>query len=474
MSKRPDVKTETTESDQESNWNVFLSELESRVGQFQFQIFGSHLDYSRPDNTTLEILVPRNFHKEWLQEKQQNEFYNSVERAYGEEIDVIITVTESTTDSSSSSDKNNLNKTKNNINESKRFPFAESNDFNPDHTFENFIVGDCNEYAYSAAKAISEDPANSFNPLFVYGGVGLGKTHLLNAIAHQVKTNWDQANVKCINAEQFTNEIINAIRESNTKDFKYNYRNVDMFLVDDVQFLAKTDAAQEEFYHTFNELYEKGKGTVFCSDSPPEEISKIEERLRSRFGMGLTVDIQPPGYETRMAILQKKAESEDLTIPDEVIHYIADNIQDNVRKLESCLTRLGMKASLSETPITVEMAQNELDDLISASGTGTDRVVTIDEIQSIIAEHFDLSISDLTSKKRTRAIAEPRQLAMFLARKQTNASYSDIGDMFGGRDHSTVMHAQEKIESLLDEEPDSEICSHLRTLREKIQAGPDQ
>lgn len=468
VSESTEVIPEATSETADSDWHNFLDELKSEVGQFQFQIFGSHLKCNRPSQDELEILVPRSFHKEWLHDKQNDKFTKAVESVYGEETDVTVRVTGGDPSPSTTTSNNNDKKSVNNDDQNKKFPFAQSSDFNPELTFENFVVGDCNEYAYSAAKAISEDPANSFNPLFVYGGVGLGKTHLLNAIGHQVKQNWDQANVKCINAEQFTNEIINAIREGNTKDFKYNYRNVDMFLVDDVQFLAKTDAAQEEFYHTFNELYEKGKGTVFCSDSPPEEISKIEERLRSRFGMGLTVDIQPPGYETRVAILQKKANSEGLNVPDDVMHYIADNIHRNVRKLESCLTRLAMKSSLSESSINLEMARDELADLIAGSTAGSDRVITIDEIQTTISDHFNLSISDLKSKKRSRSIAEPRQIAMYLSREHTNASFADIGDRFGGRDHSTVMHAKKKIESTLDEEPESELSKHVRRLRDKI------
>lgn len=464
--------SKTTEIDREKksnndDWQVFLNVFEDAVGQFQFQVFGNHLNLSERSDHQLVVSVPRDFHREWIQDKQQDKFQNAIEEVYGEETEVKVEVDESKDTTQNST--NNVNKKEINENDDSKFPFARSNKFNPDHTFEHFVVGDSNEYAYSAAKAITEDPVNNFNPLFIYGGVGLGKTHLLHAIGHEVNSTWEQANVKCINAEQFTNEIINAIREGNTKDFKYNYRNVDMFLVDDVQFLGKTDAAQEEFYHTFNELYEKGKGTVFCSDSPPEEISKIEERLRSRFSMGLTVDIQLPGYETRVAILQKKAEIQGLNVPADVIEYIADNLEGNVRQLESSLTRLAMKTSLSRETITVELAQNELSDLFNSTGASQREPVTLQRVQETVAEHFNLSTQDLQSKKRTRAIAEPRQIAMFLARKETNNSYSDIGDTFGGRDHSTVIHAQEKIETVLEDNPNDDIAQHVRALKNKLQ-----
>lgn len=468
MSEQPeiDTKTSSAESGSSHSWEQFLDEFEAAVGQFQFQVFGNHLTLSERTEDRITISVPRDFHKEWIEDKQQSKFEEAIAEVYGDNLEVTVEV-DAEPDTRTVTAENG-NKNKNNDSESSKFPFARSNEFNPDHTFENFVVGDSNEYAYSAARAIAEDPVNNFNPLFIYGGVGLGKTHLLHAIGHEVDSAWDQANVKCINAEQFTNEIINAIREGNTKDFKYNYRNVDMFLVDDVQFLAKTDAAQEEFYHTFNELYEKGKGTVFCSDSPPGEISKIEERLRSRFGMGLTVDIQPPGYETRVAILQKKAEAEELSVPAGVIDYIADNLEGNVRQLESSLTRLAMKTSLSKETITVDMAREELSDLFASASSTPDEPLTIESIQSTVAEHFGVSRNDLQSKKRSRSIAEPRQVAMHLARSRTNNSYADIGDAFGGRDHSTVIHAQKKIESALEEQPDSDLARQVRQLENDL------
>ncbi len=466
---------QTTDSSSKETWEQFLEEFKESVGQFQFQIFGNHLKLVDRTNDHLIIGVPRSFHKEWLEEKQQNKFHESIHDVYGDNIEAEVKITDS--ELSNESSENNVKKIKdNNENPSNSsdsssdscFPFARSNNYNPDLTFENFVVGDTNEYAYSAARAIANDPVNNFNPLFIYGGVGLGKTHLLHAIGHEVDSNWSQANVKCINAEQFTNEIINAIREGDTKEFKYNYRNVDMFLVDDVQFLAKTDAAQEEFYHTFNELYEKGKGTVFCSDSPPEEISTIEERLRSRFGMGLTVDIQPPGYETRVAILQQKAEQEGLSVPKKVVEFIAENLAGNVRQLESSLTRLAMKTSLSKERITVELARKELSDLFESAESGSRKPLTVDTIQELVADHFSISVADLKSKKRTRAIAEPRQIAMYFAREHTNHSYEEIGDKFGNRDHSTVIHAQKKVESARDDNPDSELVHHVRTLEKEL------
>lgn len=467
MAESSDSNSNTTNTVQpDSRWGKFLEFFKDSVGQFQFQIFGQNLELVEQGEDYLKIAVPREFHREWIKEKQSEKFQHCIEEVYDKKTDVKVKVSNLSTKQKDQKYNNYGNET--NGTEEVKFPFARTNDFHPDHTFETFVVGDSNEYAYSAARAISEDPVNSFNPLFIYGGVGLGKTHLLNAIGRKVDSTWDQANVKSINAEQFTNEIINAIREGNTKDFKYNYRNVDMFLVDDVQFLAKTDAAQEEFYHTFNALYEKGKGTAFCSDCPPGELTKIEERLRSRFGMGLTVDIQPPGYETRVAILQKKAEQENFSIPMNVIEFIAENLQGNVRLLERSLNRLVMKTSLIKQPPSVELARDELTDLFDLSGPDETEPLTVKAIQSMVAEHFNVSVRDLKSKKRTRSIAQPRQIAMYLARKETNHSYQYIGDLFGDRDHSTVIHAKDKIQALLENDSDSELARQVRQLKEGL------
>ncbi len=468
MVEKPDHESADTEKNppESDHWDHFLSTFKEAVGQFQFRIFGKHLNLLDLTDDSITIQVPREFHREWLENKQSDSFNTAVNKVYGEATEVNIEVSNSGAEARKTNGGRDNSTSKEN--DKSKFPFARSTDFNPDFTFDIFVVGDSNEYAYSAARAIAEDPVNNFNPLFIYSDVGLGKTHLLHAIGHEVNSTWEQANVKCINAEQFTNEIINAIREGNTKNFKYNYRNVDMFLVDDVQFLAKTDAAQEEFYHTFNELYEKGKGTVFCGDSPPSDISKIEERLRSRFGMGLTVDIQPPGYETRVAILQKKAMRQGLSVPYEVIDYIADNLLGNVRRLESSLTRLAMKTSLSKEPITLELARNELTDLIDDTGSQSEEPLTVDVIKKHVSEFFDLPVSDLNSKKRPRSIARPRQIAMYLARQNTNNSYQDIGNAFGGRDHSTVIHAEKKIEEFLENEPEGNVARGVRRLEKKL------
>jgi len=449
----------------EPEWERFLSTFENEVEYYQFRIFGTQLHPVEHDEDRLTIQVPRQFHKEWLTEKQSQALHRSLEDAYGRPMDVEIVVA---TGEDAASTRLETPSPENNGKDNIEFPFAKDNGFKPGFTFDNFVVGDSNEYAYAAARAITEDPVNSYNPLFIYGGVGLGKTHLLQAIGHEVKRKWEQSNIKCIAAEQFTNEIIHAIRENNTKKFKYRYRNVDMFLVDDVQFLSKTDAAQEEFFHTFNELHQKGKATVFCSDRPPQEIGRIEERLRSRFSMGLIVDIKPPDYETRMAILQEKAQREDLGIDPSVMDFIAKHITRNVRMLESSLTRLSMKASLSGGPITIDVAEEELQDLIDSAASQNGRVTTVEEIQAVVADHHDLSVGDLTSDRRTRAIARPRQIAMYLAREHTDRSFSDIGDLFGGRDHSTVIHAHRKIQERMED--DTELSARLRTLERTLES----
>ncbi len=444
-------------------WEEFLEEFKSEIGKRQYQVFGTLLELERESDDEVTARVPKSFHKEWLTEKHGDALNSCFEKIYTDQKNLDITV--------DNKEDNGLDATKEKQEEDlqnvkRSFPFARNTDLNPGYTFDNFVVGSTNEYAYTASRAVAEDPT-SYNPLFIYGGVGLGKTHLLQAIGHKIKQRWEQANVKYVSAEKFTNEIIQALMEKNQKEFKYRYRSTDLFLVDDIQFLAKTDRAQEEFFHTFNELYENGKGIVLCSDRPPHEISKIEERLRNRFEMGYTVDIKPPDYETRVAILQKKIQQSGIVVPQEVINIIASNVTSNIRVLEGCLNRLTVTASLSSEEITPELARQKLSDYMDDNRQQTDKPLTIQQIQEATASQFDLSVKELKSKKRTRSIAFPRQLSMYLARELTNSSYAEIGEEFGGRDHSTVIHAENKIEEKL-EESDSTVETQIRQLKNEI------
>jgi len=316
------------------------------------------------------------------------------------------------------------------------------NQLNPKYTFESFVIGNSNRFAHAAALATAEAPARAYNPLFIYGGVGLGKTHLTQAIGQYVQAHFRRLRVAYISSETFTNDLINAIRDHRTVEFRNRYRTVDVLLIDDIQFLAGKESTQEEFFHTFNALHAALKQIVITSDRPPKEIPTLEERLRSRFEGGLTADIQPPDLETRVAILRKKAGQEHLEAPDDVVLYIATKIERNIRELEGALIRLVAYASMARQAITLDLAAEVLKDMFPSLRP---RRVTVALIQGVVAEHYGLAIEDFKIRKRTRSIAFPRQVAMYLARELTGFSLPKLGEEFGGRDHTTVLHACDKI-----------------------------
>lgn len=319
----------------------------------------------------------------------------------------------------------------------------------PKYTFANFVVGASNQFAHAACKAVANQPGDHYNPLFIYGGVGLGKTHLVNAIGHQILERSPERRVVYLSSESFMNELITALRRDHMDDFKGRFRRVDVLILDDVQFLAGRERTQEEFFHTFNSLYESHRQIVLTSDKFPKEIPDLEERLRNRFEWGLIADIQPPDMETRVAILQKKAEVEHIDLPHDVALFLAGNIDSNVRELEGSLTRLGAFASLNKCEITVDFARQVLQSILREK----DSAVTIESIQKTICEFFHIRPGDLRSKKRNRTIAVPRQVAMYLCRRFTQASFPVIGDRFGGRDHSTVIHATQVVDQRMKQDP---------------------
>ncbi|HYB01875.1 MAG TPA: chromosomal replication initiator protein DnaA [Ktedonobacteraceae bacterium] len=322
------------------------------------------------------------------------------------------------------------------------------NRLNPRYTFDAFIVGNSNRLAHAASLAVAEAPGESYNPLFLYGGVGLGKTHLLHAIGHQgVETG---LSVLYVSSEQFTNEIINAIRYRTTEEFRAKYRSVDILLVDDIQFIAGKESTEEEFFHTFNSLYEMSKQIVICSDRPPKAIVSLEERLRSRFEWGLIADIQPPDLETRMAILRVKADVLRYRVPDDIISYIAGRVQTNIRELEGCLNRLMAFQQLHNADLTMEVARAAMSSLGNDS---KESHLNIQQIAQAVAEYYHISLESMCSKQRDKHIVMPRQIAMYLMRQETEASLLEIGQLFGGRDHSTVLHACEKIDRAVNINP---------------------
>ncbi|MDK2821123.1 MAG: chromosomal replication initiator protein [Clostridia bacterium] len=321
---------------------------------------------------------------------------------------------------------------------------------NPKYTFDTFVVGDSNRFAHAACLAVADAPASSYNPLFIYGGVGLGKTHLMQAIGHRVLETVPQSRVMYISSEKFTNDLINAIRDETTENFRNKYRSIDVLLIDDIQFLANKERTQEEFFHTFNHLYEANRQIIISSDRPPKEIPTLEARLRSRFEWGLITDIQPPDLETRIAILRKKAQAENIKLSDEVMFFIAQKINSNIRELEGALIRVAAYASLTKKEITQELTEEILKDVLTLSRP---KPITIKLIQETVAKYFNLKIEDLKGKKRTRSVSYPRQIAMYLAREMTDSSLPKIGEEFGGRDHTTVIHAYDKIRDDLKKDP---------------------
>ena len=313
---------------------------------------------------------------------------------------------------------------------------------NTKYTFETFVVGDNNRLAYAAALAVGNEPAKSYNPLFLYGGVGLGKTHLMNAIGNRIIENNNKANVLYVTSEKFTNQLVNAIKDNKNEIFRNKYRNIDVLLIDDIQFIAGKERIQEEFFHTFNTLYENGKQIIISSDKPPREIQFLEDRLKSRFEWGLLADISCPDYETRLAILRKKAQEENIIIEDYILSNIANKIDSNIRELEGVFNKVVAMASLTHSPITIELAEKTINEFKYEN----EKVISCDFIKETVAKYFSIDKDDLSGNKRSNDIAFPRQIAMYLCRLIANMSYPQIGAEFGGRDHSTVMHACRNIE----------------------------
>lgn len=318
---------------------------------------------------------------------------------------------------------------------------------NPKYTFDTFVIGKGNQMAHAAALVVAEDPGSIYNPLFFYGGVGLGKTHLMHAIGHQMLQSQPNAKVKYVSSETFANDFINSIQNKTAEEFRQEYRNVDLLLVDDIQFFAEKEATQEEFFHTFNALYNEGKQIVLTSDRLPNEIPKLQERLVSRFAWGLSVDITPPDLETRTAILRKKAAAERLEIPDDTLSYIAGQIDSNIRELEGALVRVQAFAAMNSEDISTSLAADALKTLKSGKGHPQ---LSILQIQEEVAKYYHIQLKDLKGKKRVKSIVVPRQIAMYLARELTDNSLPKIGAEFGGKDHTTVIHAHEKIQQLMD------------------------
>jgi chromosomal replication initiator protein len=418
----------------EEIWNNSLLKLEEKVGQNIVDLWFRPIKLTQVKEQQITVDIPNRFFKDWIEDNYPDIIAESIGGILSYPVSVRFKIAEKIDPDVKKMDMRL---------ESRRQKLANRGIYlNPKYTFQNFVIGPSNEFAHAAAKKVAEAPGRTYNPFFVYGGVGLGKTHLITAIGNAVIDKRPDIAVIYVSAEQFTNEVVSAIRHEKMGELKDKYRNVDLLLLDDIHFIANKTQTQEEFFHTFNAIYERQKQIVISSDRPPKEIGAVTDRLRSRFSMGLIADIQPPELETKVAILQKKAEMEKIYIPEDVAYYLASTVKSNIRELEGCLIRLGAQASLTGRPITKDMAKDILQDLIEED----DRPVTIDHIQKIVCEHFALRVADMKAKKRTKEVALPRQIAMYLSKQLTNLSLNDIGKNFGGKDHATIIYACRQIE----------------------------
>jgi chromosomal replication initiator protein len=422
-------------------WEEALLKLGERIGKQNFDTWIKPLRYKSFHDREIRLEVPNKFFRDWLTEHYLEEITAVLKSLAQREMKIYLSINHQL-QAKTSSETTERNQ--------KEAPKAQrANNLVPKYTFENFVVGGSNQFAHAASMAVANQPGEHYNPLFIYGGVGLGKTHLANAIGHHATEKNPGLRVFYLSSESFMNELIGSLRRDKMDEFKTKFRNIEILILDDVQFIAGKERTQEEFFHTFNSLYESHKQIVITSDKFPKEIPGLEDRLRNRFEWGLIADIQPPEMETRVAILQKKAEAERVELPHDVAIFLASNIDSNVRELEGSLTRLGAFASLTKASLTIELAREVLHNTLK----GAHKEITVENIQKTICDYYNLKLGDLKAKRRTKNIAIPRQVAMYLCRKYTPTSFPAIGDKFGGRDHSTVIHASKAIEKRLKEDP---------------------
>ena len=420
---------------QSKTWSHCLSELETELSEQQFNIWIKPLQATE-NASTLRILAPNHFVVDWLNQHYIKKIIELAQTAK-KDVKVVIEV------GSIGGEQPKLNKVT-----APNFPPPLDNRLNPIFSFENFVEGKSNQLAKAAATQIAKNPGKSYNPLFIYGGVGLGKTHIMQAIGNKMIQENLSARVSYVHSERFVGDMVKGLQHNTISEFKRAYRSLDALLIDDIQFFAGKERSQEEFFHTFNALLEGQKQIVLTCDRYPKEVNGLEERLKSRFGWGLTVAIEPPELETSVAILMTKSAAEGIDLPDEVAFFIAKRIRSNVRELEGALRRVIATAQFTGEKINLEFAKEALRDLLSLQ----ERLVSIENIQKTVAEYFKLRVADLLSKRRSRSVARPRQLAMALSKELTNHSLPEIGDAFGGRDHTTVLHGCRRIKSLRETE----------------------
>jgi len=420
-----------------SLWDKTLQLIKGDIGTTSYISLFKSIVPLKIQMNDLYLLVPNEFNKGMLEDRYLSILQDTLKQVSLKEYNIKFVLSEKEIEDINSEE---------NYTEFKRI----YTNLNPKYTFDTFVIGNSNRFAHAACVAVAESPAKAYNPLFLYGGVGLGKTHLMQAIGHHIAGQKKDSKVVYVSSEKFTNELINSIKDDKNENFRNKYRNVDVLLIDDIQFIAGKERTQEEFFHTFNTLHEANKQIIISSDRPPKDIPTLEDRLRSRFEMGLITDIQAPDYETRIAILRKKAQMERIEVPNEVMSYIAQNIKSNIRELEGALTRV-VASSLSNRLITQDLATEALKDIISNSHS---EEVNIPRIKEKVSSIFNIKMEDFNSKKRTRSIAYPRQIAMYLSRELTDLSLPKIGEEFGGRDHTTVIHAYDKVSKEIEADED--------------------
>jgi chromosomal replication initiator protein len=436
---------EDIDQDVNISWNKIASELKKSLDKDTFQNWIKPINFETQLDNSLTLTVPTRFLRDWIIKN----YASVIKRAY---LDQGVTV-----DKLSIIVKENNNRIipgtevvyQDNEDDEDTYYDDISAPLDPQFTFDNFIVGKPNELAYAAAQRVAQSEVVSFNPLFLYGGVGLGKTHLMHAVAWSIKKRSPKKNVVYLTAEKFMYQFIKALRFKNIMSFKEQFRSVDVLMIDDVQFIIGKDNTQEEFFHTFNTLVDKKRQIIISADKSPADLEGLEDRLKSRLGWGLVADIHPLTYELRLGILQAKAEQKSMTLTSDVLEFLADKITNNVREMEGALNRLAVHASLQDSEVTVDLVKDVLKDLLRTNS----RKITIDEIQKKVVEHYNIKLSDMHSPRRSRSVARPRQVAMYLAKSITTRSLPEIGRKFGGRDHTTVIHAIKTIEEIMVNDP---------------------
>jgi chromosomal replication initiator protein len=416
-------------------WQEILGYLKTRVNTQSFQTWLKPTRLSCTSGDTIIVIVPNREFQAWIQENYGADIQSALSELklpYSQVSYVVDEAAELKTGTSGKAVQGKLD-----------FD-STAHQLDARYTFDTFVVGSCNQFAHAAARAVAQAPSKMYNPLFLYGGVGLGKTHLMQAVGHMLKSQWRDMRLAYLSSETFTNEVINSVRYDRMVSLREKYRNVDALLIDDIEFIGGKERTQEEFFHTFNALYQAHKQVVLTSDCPPKEIPSIEERLRSRFAWGLTADLQPPDLETKIAILAKKADLLGVPLPQDVAEFLASKIKSSVRDLEGALTRLIAYSSLTDEPISLDIAQQVLRNVVDFG----DRHISIEAIQRAVARHFGLTLGQIKSKNNSHNIAYPRQIAMYLAKQLTPTSLPQIGREFGGKHHTTVLHSINKIEEL--------------------------